>query len=70
MRLARLQRERKLRRCRFYFLLYNQKDQVVDYFVNVMKSYLSEWFIFIYCRVILQKMEWSNNKPYPFVLIL
>ena len=23
---------------RFYFLLYNQKDQVVDFFVNVMKS--------------------------------
>jgi len=27
-------------------------------------SYLSEWFIFIYCWVILQKMGWFENKPH------
>ena len=27
-------------------------------------AYLSEWFIFIYCRVILLKMGWSKKKPY------
>ena len=34
------------------------------------EAYLSEWFIFIYCRVIFKKMAWSKNKPYLFVLIL
>ena len=42
----------------------------LDWSIGSIQAYLSEWFIFIYCRVILQKMGWSKNKPNPFVFIL
>ena len=33
-------------------------------------AYLSEWFIFIYCLVILQKMGWFENKPHLLISML
>ena len=34
------------------------------------QSYLSEWSIFIYCWVILQKMGWFENKPHLLISML
>ena len=33
-------------------------------------AYLSEWSIFIYCWVILQKMGWFENKPHLLISML
>ena len=40
-------------------------DQLVSTpFTLTVTPYLSEWSIFIYCWVILQKMGWFENKPH------